>query len=199
MSRARIFPPSRVAWLRVLMTVVLLFAVVGCVSDEEAAPAAQLPDDPPWGLDTVELPTDSGALAAAFAAMPDSVDGVPRDEESATTENIEYSQGEERFLMIRAISTDEIVAFTGGEVSSAQEFVAMTVETDEYEALEASQLDETQPVVYVAFSAVGDNELMYGTTWAATDGNWVFAAAADTPEARTELIHAFIEACETAN
>lgn len=188
---------SHPAWTRLLTAVLLLLAVVGCGSDEVAS--VELSDEPPWGLDTVELPTDSSTLADVFASMPTSVDGVPIDEEFATPENIQYAEGEERYLLIRAISSEDIEAFTGGEMSNVQDFVAVSAESGEYEAVEASQLDESQNLVYVAFSAIGDGELMYGTLWAEVDGNWVFSAAADTADARTGLIHSFIEACNAAN
>jgi hypothetical protein len=184
-----------IARLRILTAVLLVVSLVACGSDD--AESVSLGNDPPWGLDTIEMPNDDAVLADVFAAMPDSVAGVQIDEEYSAPTDIAYADGEERFLMIRAISLEEISAFAEGEEFTTQDFISMWVETDNYETLVASQVEEDQPLVYAFGSAMGDDVLQYGTVWAIPNGNWVFVASADTSDALTELVHAFITACDS--
>jgi hypothetical protein len=59
----------------------------------------------------------------------------------------------------------------------------------------ATALCAGEPLVWIATSGIGDDELAYVASWGAPDGSWLFSATADAVEARTNLIHVLICAC----
>jgi hypothetical protein len=137
------------------------------------------------------MPEDAATLEDVFEAMPSSIDGVPL--EGVVADGVVYSEGEARYLAVRASSMAGLPTGPEGEEMTTQRFVSLLM--SEAETIEVEQLDESEPLVYVAGTALGDGETIYMGSWAIPDADLVFSVSADTPEARTQLVHAFIEAC----
>lgn len=105
----------------------------------------------------------------------------------------QYSEGENRYLGIRAISIAEIPSGPGGEEMTSQEFLSILF--SDVETIEEQQLDTSEPLLYGVGTTVGDGQTVYIGAWTVPNGSFVYSVNADTAEVRTELAHAFIEAC----
>lgn len=174
-----------------MVFVLVLALVVGACATTQTE-VASLPTDPPWGLDTVDLPDDADAIAEVFAAMPAEVDGVPL--EIADPEVVGY--GADERLRLRVLGLADIREFSGSTDMTVTDFLSVLVDSGELETAE-SELDDSKPLVWVASTGRVNGGLSHDAAWAGPDGEWLFTASADSPEARAELIHAFINAVQT--
>lgn len=155
---------------------------------------AELRADPPWGLDTVDLPDDADGIAEVFAAMPAEVDGVPL--EMTAPDEVTFQGADERHLQLRVLGVADIREFSGSTDMTVSDFLSVLVSSGELETAEF-ELDDSKPLVWVAATSRRNGDLDYVASWAVPDGEWLFSASADSPEALTELIHAFINAVQT--
>lgn len=150
----------------------------------------------PGGLDTIQLPDNADVIADVLAAMPDEVDGVPRE----TTESnvVTYMEGRERHLQLDVMEIASVREFSGVPDMTVVDFLSGMVDSGEMEAVE-SELDDSRPLVWLTSETRGDGRLLHVANWGHSDGEWVFSAIADTPEARTEIIRAFVDAAKSTN
>ncbi len=175
---------------RIVLVLVLVLLAGACATTQTEV--TSLPTEPPWGLDTVDLPDDADAIAEVFAAMPAEVDGVPL--ETTAPEFVAY--GADEHLLLGVLGVADIRDFSGITDMTVTDFLSGLVNSGELETAE-SELDDSKPLVWVASTNRGNGDLFHDAAWAAPDGEWLFTASADSPEARTELIHAFINAVQT--
>ena len=176
---------------RTVLGLILALLVGACATTQTEV--ASLPTDPPWGLDSVDLPDDADAIAEVFAAMPAEVDGVPL--EMADGDGVNLQGADERHLQLRVLGLADLREFAGTPDLTVTDFLSVLVDSGELETAE-SELDDSKPLVWVASTGRGNGELFHDAAWAAPDGAWLFSASAESPEARIELIHAFINAIQ---
>lgn len=185
---------------RLLLALVLATAMAsGCASSP--GDTGGLSTDPPWGLDTVDMPDDSEAINALMNAMPDEIDGASiegRYLDGDQSFDLMYADGTGRSLALGAIS----IAGFAGEGMSSYDFLSILVEGGEIGDVE-SNLDSTETVFWMAgtsgVTADGATTTEYVAGWSGLDGEWIFSVSADTPDARTALIHAFVESLKGAS
>ena len=176
---------------RTVLVLVLALLAGACATTQTEV--TSLPTEPPWGLDTVDLPDDADAIAEVFAAMPAEVDGVPI--EMTASDEVTFQGADGRQLRLAVLGLTFIQEFSGSTDMTVTDFLSVLVNSGELETAE-SALDASKPLVWVASTGIGNGELFHDAAWAAPDGEWLFSASADSPEARTELIHAFINAIQ---
>ena len=160
--------------------------------------------EPPWSIETIELPDDPETITAVFAAMPSEVDGVPLEivESDVLFPAVSYRNGEGRSLRLSALSITTLREF--GEDMTTQEFLAGLAKGGEIEDVESnleSSSGETGLVWMTGSSPLtieGTTTTESVATWTRVDGAWMFNVAADTPQGLTALVHAFIEATRAA-
>ena len=174
---------------RTVLGLTLALLVGACATTQTEV--ASLSTEPPWGLDTVDLPENADAIAEVFAAMPAEVDGVPL--EIADSEFVAY--GADEHLQLGVLGLADIREFSGITDMTVTDFLSGLVNSGELETAE-SELDDSKPLVWVASTNRGNGDLFHDAAWAAPDGEWLFTASADGPQARSELIHAFINAVQ---
>jgi len=182
--------------MAVAALVVSLLATA-CGSTEPAAFTASdsLPTEAPWGLDTIEMPA-ADRISPLFGEMPDQIDGVPQ--EMSTPDVVAYRDEGGRSLQLQVLSVADLRDFSDGEELTLVDFLSVLVDSGELEELESVQLDTTMPLSWVVSSVVGDGETVYTAVWGSPGAGSGFSVTADTPEARTALVHAFIGASHDA-
>lgn len=175
--------------LRTMLPAVVLVLAVGftaCGSNGDRSPGAPV-DEPPWGLDTIDLPDDAASIETVLEAMPERVAGLARLEVRA---NEVHYEGDTAIRVINLRDTDL-------QAASVLEYARGLSESGEVE-VEQEELDEDARLVYVVCNSTGDGRRAYCVLWGAPDSEWVFAAKADSPEARKALVQAFVEASSRA-
>lgn len=166
----------------------LLIFLAGC---SPAVESRALPSDPPWGLDTITLPDSTTEIAEVMEAMPQALDAANKDQQDSL--HVSYS-GDSKRMSMNALSMEEIRAFAGTDEMSLAEFLTGMLESGEMNEIEDTQLDDSQPLVWASAFTQADGETVFVATWGKPNGEWSFNVEANSPEARTELIHAFVEA-----
>ena len=174
-----------------MVLVLVLALVVGACATTQTE-VTSLSTEPPWGLDTIDLPDDTDAIAEVFAAMPAEVDGVPLE----ITDSQFVAYGADEHLRLGVLGLADAREFSGSTDMTVTDFLSVLVDSGELETDE-SELDDSKPLVWVASTGRVNGGLSHDAAWAAPDGEWLFSVSADSPEARTELIHAFIIAVQT--
>jgi len=174
-------------------------------TSREAADPEPLSVEPPWSLETIEMPDDPETITAVFAAMPGEVDGVPLEivESDVLFPAVSYQNGEGRSLRLSALSITSLREFAGEDMTT-REFLAGLADSGEIEDVESNlESSSGEPgLVWIAGSSpltIDDTTTTeYVAAWTRVDGAWMFTVAADTPEGLTALVHAFIEATRAA-
>ncbi len=183
----------RQLWLKSVVAGVsafLLFAT-GCASSDVSG--GPLPGDPPWGLDSIELPDNARAAEAVLSEMPGSIgamDQINLDQLSAR-----YAGGGEN-VSIHIGTMDEARQFAGDPDITLVEFMTALLGSGDLEAVEGSEVDPNQSLVWASVSVRAGEQIIYAATWGKPDGEWAFNVEASSPEARRDLIHAFVSAVQ---
>ena len=186
---------------RLVVLAALTLAIAACASSEPApqstsdSGAATLLADPPWGLDTIEIPDSAEAVAATLINMPLYVDDVEKTD-VGDGQTVTWEDGG-RTLQIRALPLSDVQESSGSADMTPTDFLTILVESGEMEAIAFQDLDDEDLVMVVA-TGRGDGVLMYTASWADPSGGWIFSVTADTPEARTDLVHAFVNVKKTS-
>lgn len=105
-------------------------------------------------------------------------------------------EGNGRTLQIRALALSDLQESSGSDDMTTTDFLSILVESGEMETIDFQDLEDEDLVLVVA-EGRGDGVLLYTAAWADPTGSWVFTVTADTSEARTELVHAFISVKKT--
>lgn len=161
----------------------------------------------PGGLDTIQLPDDADVIADVLAAMPDEIDGVPRETTQSKVVTYTDTEGRERHLQLDVMEIASVREFSGVPDMTVADFLSGMADSGEMQGVQ-SELDDSGPLVWMTSQQTGDaapsEDLpdapsIYIANWGRPDGEWVFTAIAETPEARTELIRAFVDAVQSTN
>lgn len=131
----------------------------------------------------IDLPDDAASVEAVLAAMPERVAGLARLEVSPN--EVDY-EGDTTVRVINLRGPDP-------QATSVLEFAGRLSESGEVE-VEQEQLDEDARLVYVVCNSSADGRRVYCVSWGGPESEWLFAAKADSPEARKALVQAFVEA-----
>lgn len=186
-----------------VITVVLLMSACttnGVETGTETTEAAGAPS----GLDTIQLPDDADVIADVLAAMPEEIDGVPR--ETAQSNVVTYA-GRERHLQLDVMEMASIREASGVPDMTVADFLSGMGEGGGIVGVE-SELDDSRSLVWQTGKQTGDvgpSEDMpdapdiYIANWGQPDGEWVFTAIADSPEGRTEVVRAFVHAVRSTD
>jgi hypothetical protein len=198
-------------WIRTIgvmsgcVSLSLVGALAACGDEDDAAG-----DEPPWGLEDVELPADEAAIAAVFEAMPDEIDG--RSKELLTDESklhVSYEEAIEGTPSMMAVDLSPLTQAMpeAGEIDGLRYLeIVMEVGPEEVDpggvtgTIDQVSLDPSAGLVW----GVGTT-IEVGTTpeldvvapsmlFAEPDGDWVFNVTASTEEMLVEIVTAFCEA-----
>ena len=192
-----------------LTAVALAFAAVAC-SDEPAvtaAPTGGTPSgstgqtgspssEPPWGLDTIDMPDDAQAVEATLGAFPEELEGVQRADVSAT--EVSYGDGS---TFVRAI--DLAQAQAEGFPSTVPGYLDLLESSGEVQ-VEDKELNPNAGFVYLVSTSTAqdspdaDARDTFDAAWGASGGAWLFVASASSPEEREALANAFLGAVSAA-
>jgi hypothetical protein len=139
-----------------------------------------LSDDPPWGLDQIDMPNPEAEVIAVLQALP-AIDGrQPIFDAEFPATNYEPDEQKD-WLGIGALSVD----------AEPLESFAPDVREAEGNTIEATALDPNTDLLWMEFTR---DRQTFTFAWADPHGAWLFYATGHTAEFRTRLIHAFIEA-----
>jgi hypothetical protein len=176
-----------------LLPVLLTLAVVATACGSNRTPSPKGPADaPPWGLQSIDLPNDVTAVEAVFAAMPERVAGLARLEGGPNEADYE---GDALVTVMSLSGPTEDVSAT-----SALEFLrslSRAGEMGEIE-MELEQLAEDARLVYVVYNTIGNGRRVYLVSWGAPHSEFLFGVKAESPDARTALVRAFVEVSSSA-
>lgn len=166
--------------IAVLAVLVLVIGSVGCGSDTGAT------EDPPWGLDSVDLPDDVDSIERVFAAMPDDVAGLARLD--AGPNEADY-EGDALVTVMQLGTPTENVSAT-----NALEFLRRLSEAGKVGEVEMEQERLDGPLVYTIYDTTGNGRHVYLISWGAPGSEFLFGVKAESPEDRMALVQAFVEA-----
>ena len=175
----------------------LLLAVTSC--------GGELSDEPPWGLDTIELPDREAEVAAVFAAFPDEIDGFSRwsihrtgvsygelDPDGVAVDP--YALGFINSLPLEQVI--EMVAPLDTDWTTIEWLTWVASPTSPFPPVEASALDPSRELVWVATREADRPEKpgVFMVHWAKPDGSWTFSLQANSEAGRRQLVDAFLTA-----
>ena len=186
----------------VLLGAALLLVLAACdgAGQEKA-------EGPPWGLDTLALPTDAPSVFAVLEALPQEVDGLARSPSGTpysvdallAGEHVGVAYGEAHPRPgVGVLSLDATRAFAEDTELTLADFLSDLAQSREGN-VEAQQLDPGGALVYVVYAGTEDGRSDYNVAWAAPDGAWLFSASAGRPELRAAVVAAFAAAVRTAS
>jgi len=172
---------------------------IGCSSDDEG-PSATAPttstgqhsSDPPWGLNTIDMPDDAQSVRATFEAFPEELRGVRRADVSPN--EVSYGDGS---TFVRAI--DLAQAQAEGFPSTAPAYLGLLASSGEVD-VEAKETNPNAGFVYlVSMNTAQDSpdaepRDTFDAAWGAAGGAWLFVATASSAEQREALANAFLNA-----
>lgn len=189
--------------MRRLAVFVLAVALLPAACGDDDGGAAAPADEPPWGLDGVDMPATLEEIESVLDELPDEVAGLPGPGVQAGAGggfSVRYGTGDDEGVMLVAFSIEHIAAAEGRESMTAAEWLGILAE--EMGDLEAGSLDAEEGLIWaVAGGSVetgpGTVETIYVAVWAEPDGEWVFHLTAPSPEERKALAQAFVEAAGT--
>lgn len=168
------------------------------------APIALPEAEAPYGLARVTLPANEAEIAALFAAMPATVAGQSRaTEASVQPDRIILSYGEivpgfgpPHYIQAIDFARNDFFPadFTAGL------YVASVAGIPDFGAVTYGQDGSLVWVIAASSVAVvGENEAtpvierpIYTLTWGLADSNWLFSAAATSPDDLEALAYAFV-------
>jgi hypothetical protein len=172
-------------------TVILLIVLVAA----GACGGDALSDEPPWVLDSIDMPDTEEEIAAVMAALPDEIDGLSRS--GGGTYGVMYGEPGV-FWIVQGQPSEQIEMLGMPGVKTPVdwlEYVGSGRAADR--TIEAQAL--TGDVLWVTTNAEwetapGQMGTAYLLDWAAAGGDWVFFIQAGSEAGRTALIDAFVTA-----
>ena len=187
----------RIERLAILALCSLALVAVSCGSGDAGSTSGSTSGPtpatgPPWGLDGVEMPNDSEAVEDVFAAFPQELAGLERSDVSPT--QVSYGNGA---TFVRAIDLAQVEA--EGFPGTAPQYLDLLAGSGEVD-VETKVTDADAPLVYLASTGSvqdapdAEPRTTYDAAWGDSDGGWLFAVSATTPEDREALASAFAAA-----
>lgn len=162
-----------------------------------------LPQEPaPFGLATLRLPNSEEKIETAFAALPQSVAGIPQSGQIETADRIQVPYGIEvpasgHRMVLSAIAFERSDFFPPD--FTAGDYVAMVLATDDAESTVGARDGDLAWVRAEVSVGIGDKPgtpeviaTLYTLAWGDIDGRWLFTAIADSPERLEALVSAFV-------
>jgi len=171
-------------WLLALVALTLLAACAGDPSTPAPSPA-----EDPLGLAAATWPTDPTALEPIFAALPDTLDGLPGGDASYLTAT--YGTGKQPDVTIYAVDLGS--AACPGLAGAS--LVRSTLERDG--SLRVADQSPDQLPAGVPAYVLGTRGGQSVAGWSVPDANWVIVVEATTPALRATGIQALVEAAST--
>jgi hypothetical protein len=178
--------PRSIPWLWTAAIAVIAVAVVAAVLWWPSG----LSDEPPWGLDEVDMPVTEADMLAVVDGMPDIDGNQPTFNQEGFAGIVSYGDS---YRSIFILPADEP---PGAENSVDLIRQAVTDAEAAGDTVEASNLESSGGLVWVAVTETetDDGVPAYHLMWTEPDGSWFLHLIADSPEFRVKLVHAFIEA-----
>ncbi len=182
----------------------LALGAAACSSDEPEPSAAGVAPtgssdqtgsssaEPPWGLNTIDMPDDAGAVQATFEAFPQELGGLQRADVSPT--EVTYGDGS---TFVRAI--DLAQAQADGFPSTAPAYLGLLASSGEVE-VEEKETNPNAGFVYLVNTNTAQDSPdaeprgTFDAAWGASGGAWLFVASAGSAEERAALAAAFLDA-----
>jgi len=176
---------SRPAWLLAVASLTL-FASCAPSSPQTTSTAV----DDPLGLAAATWPPDPTALEPVFAALPDTLAGMP----STDAPYLTATYGDEKTSAVTIYAVDLGSAACPGLAGAS--LVRSTLERDG--RLRVTTQSPDQLPQGVPFYVLGTREGQSVAGWSVPDANWVVVVVADTQALRTTAIDAVIQAASTS-
>lgn len=167
-----------------LLALVSLTMLAACAGDS-STPAPSAAADP-LGLAAATWPTDPTALEPIFAALPDTLDGLPSGDASYLTAT--YGTGRQPTVTIYAVDLGS--AACPGLAGAS--LVRSTLERDG--SLHVAQQSPDQLPVGTPAYVLGTRAGQSVAGWSVPDANWVVVVEATTPALRAAAIEAVVQA-----
>ena len=167
-------------------------SVTGVTASGSSGPAGSPSPEPPWGLNTIDMPDDAQAVQTTFEAFPEELGDLSQADVSPT--EVSYDDGS---TFVRAIDLEQAKA--EGFPATAPAYLGLLASSGEVEVQEK----ETNPnagFVYLVStntaqdSAGADPRTTFDAAWGAPGGAWLFVASATSAEEREALANAFVDA-----
>jgi hypothetical protein len=174
----------RAPWLLALMSLTLLAACA-----RSSPPPTSTAADDPLVLAATTWPLDPTALEPIFAALPDTLAGVPSTDAPYLTAT--YGDGKTPAVLIYAVDLGS--AACPGLAGAS--LVRSTLERDG--RLRVTTQSPDQLPAGVPAYVLGTREGRSVAGWSVPDANWVVVVEADTPALRTTAIDAVVQAAST--
>lgn len=180
-------------------TVIILIIVVAGLA-AGACGGDAFSDEPPWGLDSVEMPNHEADVVAVFAAFPDEIDG--RSLSGGGPGGYWAMYGESDVAWSIGAMPSELLQNPQPGIETPADWVTDFASMPGGATVEASAIDPTGDLVWVATSAVFQDLSedpprggpIYMVSWAKPNGSWAFSLQADSEAGRVALVHAFVTA-----
>lgn len=148
---------------------------------------------PPYGLDSIELPEGSEAIAAVLSKMPDRLEGRVANEVAAEEHMVSFSYGSGHELAIAA--TDWGLGEGDFPPWTNEEMLPRFVESGEVEVAESVLEGKLLWLTGTNSSVSGDVTRTFWTMWfGALSSHWTFSISADSRQEGIALVEAFVEA-----
>ena len=175
---------------------------VGCSSDGEQ-PSATAPttstgspsSEPPWGLNTIDMPDDAQSVQATFEAFPGKLGGLRRA--GVSPNEVSYGDGS---TFVRAI--DLAQAQAQGFPSTAPAYLGLLASSGEV-VVEEKETNPNAGFVYLVNTNTAQDSPdaepreTFDAAWGAAGGGWLFVASANSAEERGALAAAFLDAASS--
>ena len=191
----------RVRYAAAAAVVVLAIGGAACSSDEPTPSAtgtiptgstAQPSSEPPWGLDTIDMPDDAQGVLVTMQAFPETLDGLDRAE--VTTTEVYYGAGK---TFVRAIDLTQ--AHSEGFPSNVPAYLDLLADSGEVQ-VEDKETNPNAGFVYLVSTNTAQDSpdaeprTTFDAAWGAAGGEWLFVASATSAEQREALANAFLNA-----
>lgn len=187
------------------LALAFVVGLAGCGDGDEAVTG-----EPPWCLDDVELPADETAIEGAFAAMPEEIDGKPKE---LTTDGsglgVSYEEAIEGTPSMMAIDLSPLEqAMPEGEEMNGLRYMEIALEVGQEEVdpggvtgtIDQSSIDPSAGLVWAIGSTIEvgtspDSDVVAPSMiFADPEGKWVFNVTASTDDMLVEIVNAFCDA-----
>lgn len=166
--------------------------------------------EPPWCLEDVELPVDEPAIAAVFEAMPEEIDGRPKELTTFDSRlHVSYEEAIEGTPSMMAIDLGPLQQTMpeGGEMNGLR-YLELVTEVGEEEVdpggvtgtIDQVSMDPSAKLVWgigttIEVGTTPDSDVVAPSMmFANPEGDWVFHVTASTDEMLVEVVGAFCDA-----
>lgn len=189
----------RPALVSTAFVVAVGLGAAACSSDDPDPPTGGPPgrtesssSEPPWGLNTIDMPDDARAVQATFEAFPGKLGGLRRA--GLSPSEVTYGSGS---TLVRAI--DLAQAQAEGLPSTAPAYLGLLASSGEVE-VEKKETNPNAGFVYLVNTNTvqdapdAEPHETFDAAWGAAGGGWLFVASATSAEQREVLAAAFLRA-----